>query len=426
MKNTMGKLFQKQETETKGLTQFQAVMGALAGTIGMGNISGTAAAIAIGGPGAVFWMWVFAFFAMTIKCAEVTLAVHYREVSPDGEIHGGPMYYMKTGLNSKFLEKAFSVGLFFNAILMASVMQIHTVVESTQASYGWNPYIVAGVMVLFVFLSCIGGLKSVGKVCGSLVPVMAILWLLTSVVVIVGNITNLPHAFALIFGNAFTGSSATGGFVGSTIALVIKQGAARATGSNDAGLGLAPCVHATADVDHPFKQGLWGVTEVFIDTVVVCTATALICILPEGNWSSGATGVALTLQGLKSVLPGGAADLICNVCVAAFCLSTTVVFYVYFENASKDLFGKKSFKYLRWLFFLMPLVFAGYSGVNDLYNGFANIATGLCLYPNLIAIVLLSKPFFGLMKDFEGERRYDTAKVDQSKNFIKTAGQKVR
>lgn len=419
MKTTLGMLFHKQTTQTKGLTQVQAVMGALAGTIGMGNIAGTATAIAIGGPGAVFWMWIFAFFAMTVKCAEVTLAVHYREVSPDGEIHGGPMFYMEKAIGSKLLSKLFSFGLFVNAILMASVMQIHTVVDSAQSTYGWNPYIVAGVLCLILIFACIGGLKSVGKVCGTLVPIMSLVWIITGIVVVVAKIGNLPHAFGLIFGNAFTGSSAVGGFAGSTIALAIKQGASRATGSNDAGLGLAPCVHATADVEHPFKQGMWGITEVFIDTIVVCTFTALIILLPIDVWHSGATGVSLTLEGLRSVLPTGLADIIVNVCVAAFCFSTTVVFYVYFEDASNNLFGKKPFKYLRWAFFLFPVIFAGYGNVNNLFDGFANMATGLCLWPNLIAIVILSKPFFGLLKDYEsGERLYDTAKIDPTGNFI--------
>ena len=421
MKNTLGKMFKKQETDTKGLTSVQAVLSALAGTIGMGNISGTASAIAVGGPGAVFWMWLFAFFGMSVKTCEVTLAVHYRDVDKDGTVHGGPMYYMKKALNAKVLAIIFSIGLFFNALLMAGTMQLHTVVEAADASYGWNPYVVAAVLVVLMAFAVLGGVKSVGKVCGVLVPFMTVIWIALAIISICFNVTEIPRVFAQIFEGAFNGTAATGGFTGATIALAVQQGAARGTGSNDAGVGVAPCVHATADVSHPFLQGMWGTAEVFIDTIIVCTMTALIILLPENVWNSGETGVALTLKGLTAVLPAAPANAILNICVAAFCFSTALVFYIYYETASINLFGKKSFKYIRWLYFIFPLVFAGYSNVNALWNGFANTATALCLLPNLVALVLLAKPFFGLIKDWEGDHKYDTAKVDGTDHYIKVS-----
>ncbi len=420
MKKTMGTMFKKQPGASKNrLSSVQAVLGALAGTIGMGNIAGTASAIAIGGPGAVFWMWVFAFLGMSLKMAEVTLAVHYREVGPDGKTYGGPMYYMRKALNSKLLAYLFCFGLFFNCLFMAATMQTHTIAESLQASYGVNPYITAVIVCLLTLIAILGGLKAIGKTCETLVPIMTIIWIVSALIVLFTNITEVPRVFGNIISEAFVPTAAVGGFAGSTIALAIKQGAARGTGSNDAGVGVAPCIHATAEVDHPFSQGLWGSTEVFIDTILVCSMTAFIILAPSDVWYSGETGVTLTLMGLQSALPAGVADLIVNLCVAAFCFSTVLVFFVYYETASVYLFGQKAFKAIKWLYFIVPIIFAGYSKVNDLWGGFANIASALCLLPNLIALLLLSRPYFKLLKDYEGERKYTTAYTDKTKDYVK-------
>lgn len=421
MKNTLGKMFEKTENNTAGLTSVQAVLGALAGTIGMGNIAGTASAISIGGPGAVFWMWLFAFLGMSVKTAEVTLAVHYREVAPDGSsIYGGPMYYMRKAMNAKALSVVFTIGLILNCVFMASTMQTHTIIESVNRAYNINPYLIAAVCVVLAALAVLGGLKSIGKVCEIMVPVMTVVWFAIAIIVIGGNISDVPHALASIFINAFTPTSAVGGFVGASIATAIQQGAARGTGSNDAGVGVAPCIHATADVEHPFKQGLWGTAEVFIDTIVVCTMTALIILTPEDVWCSGESGVALTMAAVETVIPASISNVLVTLCIFGFCFSTVLSFYVYYETACVSLFGEKAFKVLKWLYFIFPLVFAGYANVNALYGGFANIGSGLCLLPNLIALVVLAKPFFGLVKDWEsGERKYDTAITDKNHHYIK-------
>lgn len=421
IKNTIGKMFEKKDNKTAGLSSVQAVFGALAGTIGMGNIAGTASAIAVGGPGAVFWMWIFAFLGMSIKTAEVTLAVHYREVASDGSsIYGGPMYYMRKAMNAKVLSIIFSIGLILNCVLMASTMQTHTIIEAVTASYDINPYLIAIAVVALTMMAVLGGLKSIGKVCEFLVPIMTVVWFLIAGTVIIGNIANVPHAVSSIFVNAFTPTSATGGFLGASISLAIQQGAARGTGSNDAGVGVAPCIHATANVEHPFLQGIWGAVEVFIDTIIVCTLTALIILTPNDIWSSGASGVALTMSAINTVFPQSIGNFLVTICIFGFCFSTVLSFYVYYETACVNLFGKKSFKFLKWLYFLFPLAFAGYADVNALYGGFANIGSGLCLLPNLIAIVILAKPFFGLLHDWEsGERKYDTSITDLNHNYIK-------
>jgi AGCS family alanine or glycine:cation symporter len=421
LKNTFGTIFKKQENDTAGLTPVQAVLGALAGTIGMGNISGTASAIAVGGPGAVFWMWFFAFIGMVIKTSEVTLAVHYREVAPDGSsVYGGPMYYMRKALNAKVLAVLFSVGLILNCLLMADTMQLHMIVEAINSAYSVNPYIIAAVCVVLTMLATLGGLKSIGRVCEVIVPVMTLVWLGVAVAVVVGNISEVPRAISSIFVYAFSPVSAVGGFVGASVSLTIQQGAARGTGSNDAGVGVAPCMHATANVEHPFKQGMWGTTEVFFDTIVVCTLTALIILTPHGIWSNGKTGVVLTMTAIQSVLPAALTNILVTICIFGFCFSTVLAFYVYYETAVVDLFSKKVFRYVRWLYFLLPLLFAGYEDVNALYGGFANIGSGFCLLPNLVALAALGKPFFGLVKDWEtGERKYDTAITDKNHCYIK-------
>lgn len=421
MKNTLGKAFEKRTTDTAGLTPVQAVLGALAGTIGMGNIAGTASAIAVGGPGAVFWMWAFAFLGMSLKMQEVSLAVHYREVAPDGSsIYGGPMYYMRKALNAKALSIVFSIGLILNCLFMADTMQIHTIIEATQEAYHINSYIIAGVVVALSMVAILGGLKKIGRVCEILVPAMTVIWLCVALIVLFGNIQHVPAAIASIFSDALHPTAAVGGFLGSSISLTIQQGAARGTGSNDAGVGVAPCLHATADVEHPIKQGMWGATEVFIDTIVVCSLTAFIILAPRGVWHSGKTGVALTMSAINTVIPASIANFIVTFCIFAFCFSTVIAFFVYYQTACVNLFGEQKFKFIKWLYFLVPIVFAEYKNVNALYGGFANIGSGLCLLPNLIALAFLTKPFFGLLKDWEsGERKWDTAYTDKAHDYIK-------
>lgn len=421
LKNTLGKAFEKRTTDTAGLTPVQAVLGALAGTIGMGNIAGTASAIAVGGPGAVFWMWLFAFLGMSLKMQEVTLAVHYREVAPDGSsIYGGPMYYMKKALNAKALAALFSVGLILNCLFMADTMQIHTIIEATQEAYHINGYVICGVVVILAMSAILGGLKKIGRVCEILVPAMTVIWLVVAVVVLLGNFQHIPAAIQSIFSDAFRSTVAAGGFLGASLSLTIQQGAARGTGSNDAGVGVAPCLHATADVEHPIKQGMWGATEVFIDTIIVCSLTAFIILSPEGVWHSGKTGVALTMAAINTVVPAKITNFVVTLCISAFCLSTVIAFFVYYQTACVNLFGEQAFKYLKWLYFIIPMMFAEYKNVNALYGGFANIGSGLCLLPNLIALAFLTKPFFGLLKDWEsGERKYDTSITDKNHHYIK-------
>jgi alanine or glycine:cation symporter, AGCS family len=421
MKNTFGKMFEKvDKSKTGGMTPFQAASTALAGTVGMGNVAGVATAIAMGGPGAVFWMWVFALLGMISKCAEVTLAVHYREIEKDGSIHGGPMYYMKKGLGWKPLANIFCVGVLINAFLAAGLLQPHTVGRSFLASYNVSPYLITAILAIGTGIVVIGGLKRIGTFCEKLVPGMAAIYIVAGLIIFIINIGQAPEIFGMIFKYAFAPAPAMGGFTGAVIASAIQKGMSRGMLSNEAGLGTAPMVHATAKVDHPFAQGLWGSFEVFVDTMIICTITAFL-ILSTGVMETGLTGVELTLAAFGSVYPPAIANLLLSVSILLFCWSTQIGFFVYYETAVINLFGKGAMKYFKWLYLVPGIIFAGVSDVNALWT-FADVATGVCAIPNLIAVLALSGAFFKLKSDYmEGKNEYATAIVDENKNYVRSS-----
>ena len=267
-KNTIGGVFKRTDRSGEGMmTPFQATATALASTVGMGNIAGVATALSIGGPGAIFWMWLLAFLGMMTKTAEITLAVHYRETDEKGALHGGPMYYIKKALGWRFLARLFSVGVLINALLTATLIQSHTVGRAFLSSYGIDPYLITGAMALITAVVIIGGIRRIGQFCEKLVPLMSILYLTAGAAVFLINSPKIPEVFALIFKHAFSAAPALGGFAGATIAKAIQKGVSRGMLSNEAGLGTAPMAHATANTDHPFRQGMWGAFEVFIDTL---------------------------------------------------------------------------------------------------------------------------------------------------------------
>ena len=421
MRNTIGKLFKKQEVVKEGsMTPFQATAIALAGTVGMGNIAGVASAISVGGPGAVFWMWVFALLGMISKTAEVALAVHYREVEKDGTINGGPMYYMTKGLGWKPLAKLFSLGVLINAFLAAGLLQPHTVGRSLLASYNLNPYIVTTVLALITGYVIIGGDKKIGEFCAKLVPFMSVFYIIATVIVFLINFKNIPNVFSLIFSSAFAPSAAIGGFAGAAVSAAIRNGMSRGMLSNEAGLGTAPMVHAKAEVSHPVEQGMWGAFEVFFDTIVICTLTAFL-ILSTNVIGSGKSGVELTLAAFSSVYPSFIANLSMAVVITTFCLSTQIGFFVYFETAVKNLFGDNAVKVFTWLYLIPGIIFAGVSDVDALWV-FADIATGVCAIPNLIGVIALSGVYLKLQKDYlEGKNEFLTSITDKEKNYIRKA-----
>lgn len=418
---TFGTIFRGEKTKAKGrMTPFQATSTALASTVGMGNMAGVATALSIGGPGAIFWMWVLALLSMMTKTAEITLAVHYREVDNKGNLRGGPMYYILKGLGWKSLAKLFSVGILINALFTATLLQSHTVGRAFLSSYKIDPHITTGAMALVTAVVIIGGIRRIGQVCERLVPFMSFVYLAAGIFIFIINFTKIPEVFGMIFQYAFAPIPAAAGFAGAAVRAALKEGVAKGMLSNEAGLGTAPIAHATADTPHPFQQGLWGAFEVFIDTVVICTITSF-AILSTGLLSSGQSGIELVIDSFSSVFPPDVASTLISVSILTFCLSTQIGFFIYYETSIINLFGKKAITYLKW-FYLMPgVIFAGIADVEKLWV-FANISVGMCSLPNLVALLALSGAFFKLMKDYIMDKnKYATAKVDASKMYVKTA-----
>ncbi len=423
LKNTFGRMFDRSGDRSKErMTPFQATTTSLAGTVGMGNMAGVATALSLGGPGAIFWMWVLAFFGMMTKAAEVTLGVHYREVDENGHVHGGPMYYINKALGWKSLAILFSIGVAINCFFSSSLLQAHTVGRAFNASYGIDPYLVTGAMAIVTATVAIGGVRRIGRFCETLVPFMTVAYIAGGLVILFANGGQLPSVLTDIVRYAMAPAPAVGGFAGATVMLAIQYGMARGMLSNEAGLGTAPMVHANAETPHPFRQGLWGAAEVFIDTTVVCTITAFI-ILSSGVLGNGNTGIEMLLEAFASFYSPEIANAFISVAILTFCLSTQIGFFVYFETAMVDLFGENAFRYIKWTYFLPGVVFAGITNVDQLW-ALANISVAASALPNLVALLLLSGVFMRLMKDYlSGENRFTTALTDDTRQYIKTAGQ---
>lgn len=404
-RKTFGEMFKKSSNanDPGTLSPFQTLSTVLAGTVGSGNIAGVAAAIAIGGPGAVFWMWVTAIFGMLTKMCEVSLSIKYREKGKDGDYYGGPMYYMKRGLGKggAVLAGIYAVGLLCIVMADACFVQVNTL--ATAAKDVFNvPLLVSGIVVVAVsLLVVIGGTKRIGSFCGKMVPPMCLLYIVGCLVVIIANARNIGGAFGLIFSYAFRPMAAVGGFAGSTLALAMGRGGARGIFSNEAGEGTAATVHANAKTDDPIHQGMYGIVEVFIDTIIICTLTA-IAILSSGVWSNGDTGVNLTFDAFRTTW-GSVGMWVACIAVIIFTYSSYLGFFVEFRTSLAYLFGEKAAKYLRWLFFIPPL-FSVTMEIEAVWS-LADMAVGLVFVPNMIALILLSPQFVTMFKSYIGKCR---------------------
>ena len=396
---TFGKMFGKVE---KGeISPFSAAVAALASTIGASNIVGVPVAIALGGPGAVFWMWIIALIGAGTKFVEVSLGVMYREKNEEGKWVGGPYYYCKKGLGGKI--GAF-LGIFYAFFLMIELIpSIATQAASATAqvvSLGMNQTVVGVVIAILVSIVCIGGITRIAKVTDILVPFMASLYLVGALIIIIMHIENLPGAFGSIFQYAFAPKSAFGGFAGSTIALALRWGAARGVYSNEAGLGTAPMAHSTATTDHPIRQAMWGVFEVTVDTLIVCTCTGL-AILTSGVWSApGASeNTGALAQSAFTTVFGSAGNIFVAICVFLFVLSTIIVVVFYGERQAEFLFGLKFSKIWRWVYLAATVV--GGLGINiaTLY-ALTDFFLGMIIFPNMIAVIVLAPKVKEKMDEF--------------------------
>jgi AGCS family alanine or glycine:cation symporter len=395
LKNTLLKIFSKDQSGEGEITPFQAVATALAATVGTGNIAGVATAIALGGPGAVFWMWVSAVFGMTTKFGEVVLSIKFREKTEDGRFVGGPMYYIANGLNMKWLATVFAIFGAIAAFGIGNMVQSNSVAASLQESFNISPLVTGLVLAVLTALVILGGIKRIGSVTEKLVPGMASIYILGAIFIIIMNGSHIPEAFGLIFGNAFTGTAAVGGFAGSTLAMAVRFGVARGVFSNEAGLGSAPIAHAASTTDHPVRQGLWGVFEVFMDTIVICTLTAL-AILVSGLWNTGATGAALTTQAFDEAIIGG--GYIVSIGIMLFAFSTILGWSYYGERCAEYLFGEKAIVPYRIIW--IPFVVIGAIGGLDFIWALADTMNGLMAIPNLVGVLMLSGTILKLTKEF--------------------------
>ncbi|KAJ50302.1 AGCS family alanine or glycine:cation symporter [Clostridium tetanomorphum] len=332
MKNTFGKMFEKNHSGEGTVTPFQAVSTALAATVGVGNIAGVGVAIAAGGPGAIFWMWIVAFIAMIAKYAEITLAVRYREKNPEnGEYHGGPMYYIKNGLGKNFMWLSILWSIIFTFMMfIGGFVQANSMAEVLYESFSVNRTMVGVILAIFTGIVIVGGIKTIGKFAEKIIPFMAIIYIIASLTIIFLNGSRVGAAFSSIFHDAFTGSAAVGGFAGSTILLAVRNGFARGVYSNESGMGTAPVAHSSATTSYAAKQGLWGLFEVFVDTILICTMTALV-ILTSGVIETGKGGAALTATAFRNTL-GGKGDLVVTICIILFAFTTALVDGYYSET----------------------------------------------------------------------------------------------
>ncbi len=392
-------LWQGRHSDQEGdITPFNALMTSLSATIGTGNIAGVGTAIALGGPGAVFWMWCTALVGMATKYAEAVLAVNYREVDEKGNHVGGPMYYIKNGLGAKWkwLGVAFAI---FGAIAgfgIGNMVQSNSVAEAMKANLGVPMLATGMVMAVLVFAVLIGGIQRIAQVAGKLVPLMAIAYVGGGLIVILANITEVPAALGLIVTQAFTPTAATGGFAGAAVMVAIQMGVARGIFSNEAGLGSAPMAHAAAKTDDPVRQGTVAMLGTFIDTLVVCTITALVIVM-TGVWSSGESGAALSSAAFGEGLPGFG-QWVVTFGLVIFAFTTVMGWSVYGERCVEFLFGVKAILPFRILWVLAIPV--GATVKLAFVWLLADTLNALMAIPNLIALLLLGPVVFRLTKEY--------------------------
>ena len=410
MKVTIGRMMKKQEASDGALTPFQAVCTALAATVGTGNVAGVAGAIAIGGPGAVFWMWISALLGMCTKFAEVTLAVHFRETNAKGDLVGGPMYYIKNGLDKKwhflaYLFAAFGVLAVFGTGNATQVNTITTAIDSALSSFNVLPadavklvnLIIGVALAIIIALILIGGIKRIGNVTSKLVPFMAIMYIVLALGVIIFHIKSVPAVFASIIEGAFHPASVTGGVVGSFF-MSMKKGVSRGIFSNEAGLGTGSIAHACADTKKPVKQGFFGIFEVFVDTIIICTMTALVILCSGVPVNYGeAAGAELTISGFTAVY-GNWVSIFTAVAMCCFAFSTIIGWGLYGTRCIEFLLGSRSNMPFMVLYSLTAIV--GATMNLGLMWSIAETFNGLMVIPNLIAVFLLSGVVVKMTKEY--------------------------
>ena len=404
----------KAEEGGKGLiTPFEAVATAIGGSVGVGNIGGVATAMAVGGPGSLFWLWIAAFVGMILKMAEVSLGVYYREKDEKGDPYGGPTYYMEKGLGEEKGHKwwlipaaIFGGGIFSTFFI---TVQNYTVSEAVSAAFGIKIIYASIIYIICNYILIIGGIKSLGKLAGKIVPIMCVFYVGAALYIVAINIGNLPATLGLVFKGAFTGTAAAGGFAGAAFSQLMRIGMARSVFSNEAGWGSSPMIHASAQTDHPIKQGLWGAFEVFVDTIVVCTLTCLVIII-TGVWSSGATGATLTLNAFETGM-GSASKIFIATGIFLFGVTTSSGWYAYYEIILRHLMKSSPklkdgiLKFYKIFYpvpgFVMVLMATTIGMPGSTVWLFADFTTAVPTFINIAVMLSLSGTFFKLFKDYK-------------------------
>lgn len=409
LKETFGKIFHKGEGEGS-VSPFQAATAALASSIGAANIVGVPVAIALGGPGAVFWMWMTAIVGCATKFSEIVLGIRYRVKNEEGIYIGGPMYY----LSKSKLPILGSIFAFFLMLEIAPSIATQSVSVVQSAGTIGIPSLVSGVvLVIVVGLVVVGGIKRIASFTEKIVPLMAGVYVIGSLIILLVNAGKIPNAFGMIFKDAFTGSAAVGGFVGAGLSATIRNGIARGAYSNEAGMGTAPVAHTTAITDHPARQGMWGVFEIIMDTIVVCTATALV-VLVSGQWTATGSSMAgqMPAKAFQSVFGTALGGGIVTFCITMFVLSTIIVIIFYGEAQAEYLFGRKFAKVMRYVY-LGFIVLGVVVEMETLYK-LIDIMLASIIIPNMIGLIMFRKEIKEIKNDFFLNPKYYPGAVGQN------------
>ena len=396
VREVLGKLFGSGKGEGT-VTPFQALATALASTVGVGNIAGVCTAISLGGPGALFWLWISGLLGMATKFAEVAVALHYRERDASGVMRGGAMYVLTKGVGMKWLGTLFALLTSVAAFGIGNMVQANSVADAVFTSFGVETWITGAVLSVLTGAVVLGGIRRIAQFTERLVPFMCVLYVTGALFVVFRFAGEIPGALALVLDSALSGHAAAGGFAGATVMSAMRYGVARGLFSNEAGLGSAPIVHSTAVTDHPIRQAMYGVFEVFVDTMVVCILTGLV-VLVTGTWNSGKTGAALAGAAFATGLPGEAGHYVVSVSLILFAFSTLVGWSFYGETGIEFLLGTRAIVPYRilWIVFC----FIGSIGKLHLIWDIADTLNGLMAIPNLIGVLASISILRALMKDF--------------------------
>lgn len=382
------------DAEEGDISNFEALMTALSATVGTGNIAGVATAIAVGGPGALFWMWVTGLVGMATKYGEAVLAVKYRIVDENGEMAGGPMYYISRGLGWKWMGTLFAVLAAVAAFGIGNMVQSHSVADAVHSTFGIDKLVVGIVLAVSTALVVLGGIKSIGKVTAVLIPVMILFYMGGALIIILMNFSKVPGAIALILETAFTPVAASGGFAGATVMMAMRFGIARGVFSNESGLGSAPIAAAAAQTKHPVNQALVSMTQTFIDTIVVCTMTGIVIVM--FNWDSGLNGASLTSEAFEMGFAGG--KYVVTIGIILFAYSTILGWCYYGEKSVEYLAGVKAIMPYRILFVIAVLL--GTQAKLEFVWTLADTFNGMMAIPNLIGLIFLSPVIVRETKDY--------------------------